>query len=106
MRFPLSLILTTSVILIVVPVEVTLSDEIPIIERRLPPEGMELQDVDYERIHTRLIDVEQQYREATPAVLQKSLKTFLPDVAIYIKSVRYAIDHGEFYTKKDIHLDR
>ena len=91
MRFPVSLVLTASVILIAFPVEVTFSDEIPIIERRLPPEGIELQDVDYERIHARLIDVEQQYQEAIPVVLQKSLHRFLPDVAIYIKSVRYAI---------------
>ena len=104
MRFPVSLVLTASVILIAFPVEVTFSDEIPIIERRLPPEGIELQDVDYERIHARLIDVEQQYQEAIPVVLQKSLNRFLPDVAIYIKSVRYAIDHGEFYTEKDILL--
>ena len=47
MRFPVSLVLTASLILIAFPFEVTFSDEIPIIERRLPPEGIELQDVDY-----------------------------------------------------------
>ena len=107
MRFPVSLVLTASVILIAFPVEVTFSDEIPIIERRLPPEGIELQDVDYERIHARLIDVEQQYQEAIPVVLQKSLNRFLPDVtpSITVSSTRKRISSLPWINSKPQRTD-
>lgn len=63
------------------------ADSIP---RTIPPKGIELPEMDRSRLESRL-DKLQAANEASD-----------PDIAVYLKAVRYALDNDEFYHPREI----
>ena len=64
------------------------------IARRIPPVGIELPKVEREKIEAGLA-------EATAAFGEVKDHALAPDAEIFLKAVRYALLHGEFYGKGD-----
>jgi dienelactone hydrolase len=65
------------------------------IPRRLPPAGIEIPAAERDALTTALKSLDGEFRAwlaSTPP-----LARLAPDVAIYLKAVRYAVDHGEFW---------
>ena len=70
----------------------TLSAEsIPAIPRKVPPPGIEIPSETRAKLEARL-----QKANARPATIRDN-----PDVAVFSKAVRFALENGEFYDKKD-----
>ena len=61
------------------------------IERVIPPPGIELKEEDATRLWKGLEEQEQRVRTAR---LDDDVE---PDLEIYLKAVRYALEHGEFF---------
>ncbi|MEX2175134.1 MAG: prolyl oligopeptidase family serine peptidase [Pirellulaceae bacterium] len=68
--------------------------EIAPIERRLPPEGIEIPADVRQRLEERLATTKQRLEELDGEDLK-------PDVEIFTKAVEYALLHREFYSPKD-----
>ncbi|MEX2213119.1 MAG: prolyl oligopeptidase family serine peptidase [Phycisphaeraceae bacterium] len=67
------------------------------IPRLLPPKGVTIEKGDRDKLEARLAEVNKAIAAA------KLSEDLLPDVAIYTKAVRWALDFDEFYdAKKDI----
>src|SRR5689334_9449256 len=91
--------LTVVALLIVLPAA-THADEplppIPPIKRLLPPEGIKLPNEEQAKLEERLTNIERRLDARRDDPL-------LPDVLIFTKAVRYALELHEFYdAKKDI----
>lgn len=71
-------------------------EPIPLIERRLPPTGGVEIPLD---IRTEL---EARTESLKDAVWEVDFKTYAADVGVLVKAVEYALDHGEFYSEKEI----
>ena len=69
------------------------SEDIPKIERRIPPVGKELNQEETKKKEEGLTKLKKELNKTTHA-----LKA---DAEIYYKAVRYALDHNEFYAKKN-----
>lgn len=67
----------------------------PQIERRLPPQGIELPVAERAKLETRLATIEAGLQ------LVKSHR-LAPDVEVLAKAVELALRHGEFYSEKEI----
>jgi hypothetical protein len=105
--------LTVVALLIVLPAA-TRADEplppIPPIARLLPPEGEELPQEEKARLEERLAAIEKRLAPLRQARLARQERLspllqdrLLPDVEIFTKAVRYAIDLHEFYNvEKDV----
>jgi len=72
-------------------------EPIPAIERRLPPEGLEIPAELRSRIDERLVEFEDD-------VWIVGSDELAPDVEIFAKAVRLALDHGEIYSAKELPL--
>ena len=72
--------------------------ESPQIPRVIPPAGIEVPKEDLALILAALDELDAGLQKGQSSPLYK----LLPDIEIYAKAVRYAVDHGEFYAAKDI----
>ena len=70
----------------------------PRIPRVIPPAGIEVPKEDLALIVAALEELEASVQKGRSSPLPERL----PDIEIYAKAVRYAVDHGEFYAAKDI----
>lgn len=70
------------------------------IPRIIPPAGIEVPAADLNRLQESLSDLEARLAKLSAGDGRASDR--LPDVQIYLKAVRYAINHGEFYDAKDV----
>lgn len=67
------------------------------IERRLPPKGIDIGDAERDKLERRLTELD---KAIAAAKIDDEVR---PDVAIYTKAVRWALDFDEFYeAKRDI----
>ncbi len=83
------------------------ADPIKPIPRRIPPKGIAIREVDRARIQSRLDDVIKAFNHlrTQPIASRKQthlIKQHAADVDIYLKAVRFALLHGEFYAKGDV----
>ena len=69
-------------------------ENIPLVERRIPPAGIEVPAAELERLQQRLVELQQQLAKYQDHKLEA-------DVAIYTKAVAWALKFGEFYNSKD-----
>jgi predicted esterase len=76
--------------------------ESPAIQRILPPPGIELTPQDAESLESATTRLGQQLQEVAAGLSDQDRARWLPDVAIYHKAVRYALDHGEFYHPREV----
>jgi pimeloyl-ACP methyl ester carboxylesterase len=74
--------------------------EAPAIPRIIPPAGIEVPAEELSRLKETLARLDARL-EKEP-IGEGRTRDRLPDVQIYLKAVRYAIDHGEFYDVKDV----
>ncbi|MEM1443414.1 MAG: prolyl oligopeptidase family serine peptidase [Verrucomicrobiota bacterium] len=71
-------------------------EPIPPIERRLPPQGtVEISSELKEALESQTADLEERLWEV-------DFHENAADVGMLVKAVRYALDHGEFYSEKEI----
>jgi len=71
------------------------------IPRILPPVGIEIPADDLARLKSGVAALTERVASANTS-LPANLKRLLPDVEVYLKAVRYAIENGEFFDPKDI----
>jgi predicted esterase len=76
----------------------TQAAEIRPIPRRLPPRGIEISQADRQRIEKAL----KTFGDGFEGVRRPELVRLLPDAGVYLKAVRFALDHGEFYKPGDV----
>ncbi len=67
----------------------------PTIERRLPPDGIEIKAAEHQRLKSAVDSLKQEF---TPIASNKHSA----DVEVFIKAVDFALIHNEFYSPKDI----
>ena len=72
------------------------------IARRIPPAGIELPDLQRKKLAIRLNRLQAQLMEFKVRYGKKGPGAFTADVTVFTKAVALALDHGEFYTPKDI----
>ena len=70
------------------------AEDIPLIPRRIPPQGIEIPEEVRNRLQARLSKAAE-----SPERIRKH-----PDVAVFHKAVRFALLNGEFYDKKHFAL--
>lgn len=73
---------------------VAAADPIPVIPRRLPPVGIELEDAVRANLENRVQIVRDRFSHYADHPLA-------PDVEVFIVAVELALAHGEFYSDKD-----
>lgn len=91
-RMPISIQIFLSFLLLCVHA----AGDIDPIPRRLPPAGVRIPDATSQQLANRLAELDaafNQWKDTAPSRLQ----SLSPDVAIYLKAVRYALQHGEFW---------
>lgn len=69
------------------------------IPRRLPPAGITVDAGEIERLGqaaTLLV------RDTAGVVLRNSVADLRPDIDVYLKALRYAVDHGEFFAPEEM----
>ena len=71
------------------------------IERRLPPSGIEIAAQDREQLGDSLARVQERFDELV-AGLPDERQALVPDVEIYLKAVRFALDESEFFRPQDV----
>ncbi len=67
----------------------------PVIERRLPPPGIEIPAADRERLAAEVSSLKD-------ALSELRTREHSVDVEVFIKAVDFALMHGEFYNSKDV----
>lgn len=73
------------------------AEEGPTIERRLPPAGIEVSEVERDRLVSAVEALGRRLEEARSKLGDERRASLLVDVEIYHKAVDYALRHGEFY---------
>ncbi|MCP5539834.1 MAG: prolyl oligopeptidase family serine peptidase [Akkermansiaceae bacterium] len=68
-----------------------------VIERKLPPPGIEIPAETRERVAARLEKLSDDLWGAGPS-------DYADDAAVYLKAVGYALEHGEIYSEKELPL--
>jgi hypothetical protein len=80
---------------------------IPLIQRVLPPEGIEIPAEVRQRLETRIQQTKDRLREPLQKVngndieVRRWWRTRVADVQVFVKAVELALLHGEFYNIKD-----
>ena len=77
---------------VLISLSVYAADPIP---RRLPPAGIEIPADVAQKLAADLADLETAFARWEESATR--LRSLAPDVAIYLKAVRYALAHGEFW---------
>ena len=72
------------------------------IARRIPPAGIKLAEGVQETLATELERVQQQLARFTAQHGGQGPGALVPDVAVFTKAVDLALEHGEFYSPKDV----
>lgn len=76
------------------------------IERRIPPPGVDIGDEARAKIQTRLDALDERYNALRKGLHKDEepdrLTDPLTDAEVYLKAVRFALMHGEFYAKGDV----
>lgn len=72
------------------------------IPRTLPPKGIELPAADAEKLRTALAAFDTKLAQAKANDKAGKLAARLPDIEIYAKAVRYALENGEFFNAREI----
>ncbi|HEU4754771.1 MAG TPA: hypothetical protein VFU47_16805, partial [Armatimonadota bacterium] len=75
------------------------ADNIPDKVRPVPPPGIMVPDADRAELENGLADLEKSIAALRP---KAPAAPYLPDVEIYAKAVRYALQGGEFFAPGDI----
>lgn len=81
------------ILLALAPVTFGWGADFPKIKRTLPPEGIAIPPKQQEELEKRLREVEAHLAELSPSDR--------PDVEIYTKAVRYALENSEFYHERE-----
>jgi hypothetical protein len=78
-------------------------DNLPDDVRPVPPKGVEVPAADLAELKRQLAAFQAQIRELKIGLKAKpALVELLPDVVIYEKAVRYAVEYGEFFNVKEV----
>jgi len=78
-------------------------DNLPDQVRPIPPKGVPIPDADRKELQAGLAEFRKLLAELPTALKGKpDLLALLPDVEIYEKAVRYAVDYEEFFNPKEI----
>ena len=79
------------------------ADNIPKDVRPIPPKGIKIPDADLAALKSGLTDFRKQLDDAATTLKSKpELLELLPDVEIYHKAVRYAVEYDEFYKLAEV----
>src|SRR4051794_6591382 len=78
-------------------------DNLPDNVRPIPPKGIDVPAADLAELKKQLAGFQAQIRELKIALKAKpGLQELLPDVEVYEKAVRYAVEYGEFFSPKEV----
>ena len=72
------------------------------IARRIPPAGIKLADGPRQALASELQRLQEQLSNFTAQHGRQGPGALVADVAVYTKAVDLALEHGEFYTSKDV----
>jgi pimeloyl-ACP methyl ester carboxylesterase len=78
-------------------------DNLPDNVRPIPPKGIAVPDTDLKELQAGLVNLKKEL-DALPAALagKPALAELIPDVEVYHKAVRYAVEYGEFFNAREI----
>ncbi len=79
------------------------NDNLPDKVRPIPPKGVAVPEADARELKAGLDELKQEL-DALPAALKgkPALLDLIPDVEVYHKAVRYAVEYGEFFNAREI----
>lgn len=70
--------------------------------RRIPPEGIEIASADHDKLLAAVAALTKRLEEARHSSRAAEIEPLLPDVEIFLKAARYALELHEFYDPKDV----
>ncbi|HVK15907.1 MAG TPA: prolyl oligopeptidase family serine peptidase [Fimbriiglobus sp.] len=78
-------------------------DNVPDNVRPIPPKGVAVPDADLKELRASLDELRKEL-DALPGALKgkPALLELVPDVEVYHKAVRYAVEYGEFFNLKEV----
>jgi dienelactone hydrolase len=81
-------------------------DNVPDKVRPIPPAGIPVAEADRKDLRERLASLGREIAALEAGLKSPAMARLIPDVEVFHKAVRYALEHDEFYTPAEVKLAR